>query len=403
MGTPGDFATTLEPGEAAEIVWDVLIVGAGPAGAVAARETARLGSRVLLIDKAAFPRYKVCGSCLSRRSLAVLESLGLGEVPGRLGAVPIENLLLAAGGRQARIDVRGGVAVSRAAFDAALVDAATGAGAAFLPSTEVRRIDRADDLVNVAVRSGGASAALQARIVILAGGLAGGLLAGEGGSGPVVKRASRIGAGAIVEGLPPFVGRSASYPPGTIHMACGRSGYVGLVRLEDGRLDVAAALDPAASRQSAGPGRAVAVVLAEAGIPPLPDAESLDWRGTPPLTRHATRPASHRVFMIGDAAGYVEPFTGEGIAWALVTGAAVAPLASRAAQGWHSAMAEHWCRVHRRLIVRRQRICRVVSQGLRRHRLTRAIVRVLSRFPGLAAPVVRRVHGRAGELVSGEW
>ena len=78
---------TLLPGEAADRVWDCVVIGAGPAGALAAREVARRGASVLLLDRAAFPRYKVCGCCLNPRSLGVLDRVGLGHLVGQLGGV----------------------------------------------------------------------------------------------------------------------------------------------------------------------------------------------------------------------------------------------------------------------------------------------------------------------------
>lgn len=77
--------------------WDAVVVGAGPAGSVTARELARRGRRVLLVDKATFPRAKVCGCCLNRASLAALDAVGLGDLPARLGAVPLDRVKLAAG------------------------------------------------------------------------------------------------------------------------------------------------------------------------------------------------------------------------------------------------------------------------------------------------------------------
>ena len=67
-------------------------------------------------------------------------------------------------------------------------------------------------------------------------------------------------------------------------------------------------------------------------------------KGTAPLTRRTTPIAEERLFLLGDAAGYVEPFTGEGIAWALVAGLAVAPLAIRAAKQWHPSLGVDWSR-----------------------------------------------------------
>ncbi len=179
----------------------------------------------------------------------------------------------------------------------------------------------------------------------------------------------------------------AFYTAGVIFMACGRCGYLGLVRLEDGRLDLAAAFDPGWLRTRGGPGHAAVKLLAEVGWPPVPELAELAWRGTPALTRRARRLAAERLFLLGDAAGYIEPFTGEGMAWALAAGRAVAPLAARAAERWHPGLAYEWGSVYRRLIGQRQLVCRGVAAVLRWPGLTRMIIHLLGRAPVLAAPV----------------
>lgn len=158
--------------------------------------------------------------------------------------------------------------------------------------------------------------------------------------------------------------------------------------MEDGRLDVAAALDAPAVRAAHGPGRVAEEVLKEVCWPMPPLGSGQHWTGTPPLTRQARQLAAHRVFVLGDAAGYVEPFTGEGVAWALASAEAVAPLAARAARRWSPDLPPAWARLHRRLITQRQGICRATAALLRRPALTRVLVRVLNRVPVLAAPIV---------------
>ena len=64
--------------DVSDTTWDVVVVGAGPAGSMAALEIARRGRSVLLVDKASFPRYKVCGCCLNARALSLLELADLG-------------------------------------------------------------------------------------------------------------------------------------------------------------------------------------------------------------------------------------------------------------------------------------------------------------------------------------
>ncbi|MGH6855526.1 MAG: FAD-dependent oxidoreductase, partial [Aestuariivirga sp.] len=86
----GNTIATLAISDALGWEWDVVIVGAGPAGAFAAHAMARRGLWVLLVDKAAFPRYKVCGACLNPRALAVLNGAGLGVLAERCGAEPIK-------------------------------------------------------------------------------------------------------------------------------------------------------------------------------------------------------------------------------------------------------------------------------------------------------------------------
>ena len=69
-------------------------------------------------------------------------------------------------------------------------------------------------------------------------------------------------------------------------MACGRRGYLGLVRLEDGRLNLAArARSPVGNGACGGPGPAAVELLAESGWPAVPNLAELNWRGTPSLTR----------------------------------------------------------------------------------------------------------------------
>jgi 2-polyprenyl-6-methoxyphenol hydroxylase-like FAD-dependent oxidoreductase len=171
-------------------------------------------------------------------------------------------------------------------------------------------------------------------------------------------------------------------------MAVGRGGYVGLVRIEDGRLDVAAAFDAAVVREADSLGAAAVAVLHEAGFPTVPSFESAHWRGTPALTRTARAVAGEGWFAVGDAAGYVEPFTGEGMAWAIASGAAVAPVAARAIGGWTESLVREWEATHARVVRSRQVVCRAAVRVLRSPLLSRLVVRALGVMPALSRPVV---------------
>jgi flavin-dependent dehydrogenase len=341
------------------------------------------GLGVLLVDKAHFPRPKACGGCLNRAALAGLAAVGLGHVPAALGATSIRRARIATGpGRAADVPLPGGVAVSREAFDAALVEEALAAGVTV--RTGVRAVIDPVDCTGRVVRLDTNEVVL-ARVVIDAAGLA-------GNTGPAAA-GSRVGIGTVLsaDDAPEW------YEPGTIHLVVARSGYVGAVRVEAGRLDVAAAFDPAILR-SRGPGPAVNDVLTEAGLPALDDPDRFTWKGTPLLTRRPASRAGERLFAIGDAAGYVEPFTGEGIAWAVASATAVAPLAERAVAAWDDRLIGEWNRTHDKLIRNKQRTCRVVARVLRHPRLTRMTVGLLQVLPRLSRPVVAAMNRSPRDL-----
>ena len=91
---------TIERDRAAREPWDVIVIGAGPAGALAARELARRQLKILLVDRKAFPRTKVCGSCISLRALSLLDHAGLSQ-----NVADLERRAAGAGGRVAEVAV----------------------------------------------------------------------------------------------------------------------------------------------------------------------------------------------------------------------------------------------------------------------------------------------------------
>src|SRR4051812_38687250 len=123
---------------------DVVIVGAGPAGAVAATVLARAGARVVVLERARFPRDKLCGDTLNPGALGVLSRLGLSHVAA--GALPLDGMVVTGEGGT-RVagwyeSVQGsplqGRSMSRRDLDAALADAASRAGAQIDESVLVR-------------------------------------------------------------------------------------------------------------------------------------------------------------------------------------------------------------------------------------------------------------------------
>ncbi|MFM9996067.1 MAG: NAD(P)/FAD-dependent oxidoreductase [Phycisphaerales bacterium] len=383
-------ATTTE--QAASRPWDAVVVGAGPAGAIAARELARAGARVLLADKAAFPRPKVCGCCLNAAALGVLDRVGLGSLVARSGGIPVGEVRIAARTARARVRLPAGAAIARETFDTALVREAVACGVAFLPGANVT-VDQLGETPRLRIGPSGSAQVIRTRVLIAADGLAGRLLGAEHGFPVRVSRAARIGCGVMLDDrAADRFGGGRGVEPGVIHMACARGGYVGLVALRDRGIDIAAAFDPGFVRACGSPGAAAERVLASCSLGAIDGLATAAWRGTPALTRRRHRLQRGSVFIIGDAAGYVEPFTGEGMAWAMASAEAVAPIALDAMNSPASDIeADVWTAAHHRLIGARMRTCRLVAAGLRRPALTRASVHLAGLVPRIGRAVARRI------------
>jgi flavin-dependent dehydrogenase len=179
---------------------------------------------------------------------------------------------------------------------------------------------------------------------------------------------------------------------GAIFMAVGRRGYVGFVRLENGALNVAAAFEKSLLRNSGSPAAAANHLLLESGFGAVPELHEACWQGTIPLSRRTRPVAGERFFVLGDASGYVEPFTGEGMAWALEAGLAVADLAARGVDRWDPSLTQAWTTIHKRRVERNQNVCRGVTSLLRRPWLIRAALEMVTRMPAVARFMIDRVN-----------
>jgi len=370
-----------------EPMWDAVVVGAGPAGAMTAYELGRIGRKVLLLDRITFPRWKVCGATLGPGAQDILGQSGLGAVLPSAGAVPLHTLRL--GGWSTRTDLRlnGSVSLSRFSLDSALVEAAIRAGVHFSGGARVKLGPLLRDRRVVLVSTDHGEMEISSRVVVAADGLASGLMgqAGVPSQPPGSGTRPLIGLGAV---FPPS---APSFEAGFIHMAVGEEGYVGLVRVEDGSLNAAAAVSSTALKKAGSPQELVASLLERGGWPSSPGFPEGGWKGTPELTRRPRLPGAERLFAVGDASGYVEPFTGEGMFWALAGARLLAPLASRVEEAWDPRVLEAWTGAHTGLMVPAQRYCRIISWTLARPALARNLLRVLSVQPRLAGPFVRRI------------
>ncbi len=391
---------TITTAAAVATPWQAVIVGAGPAGSATAIALAREGWRVLLVDRCGMPRPKVCGCCLSMRARAELQSLFPQRTgPGILGEAPLDHVRVVAAGRSLRLPLPAGGVLSREILDTRLVQEAIAAGASWLPGIDVTVVAEpgaAPQPLTATFRlvhAASESFNVKAGCVVIAAGLVDHVRVPGGGSTRRVRPRSRVGIGGTLPAA------AVGLAPGELVMAVGRSGYCGLVRLEDGRVDVAAALDRRALAAGGSPAVAIGAVLDEAaaarhGISiPAPLLATAGLRATPALSHTAplVGGATRRVFRVGDAAAYVEPFTGEGMGWALSSGRLLAAAllgADDPATAYERSHAACFDAVHGR--------CRRIAAVLRHPRLVGSAIRAATAVPWAARRLVPLVVGAAG-------
>lgn len=290
-------------------VWDLVVVGAGPAGSSAALSALRVrpGARVLLLDRADFPRDKSCGDGVAPHALDELARLGIAHVLA--DRVPVRRLRLRSpdGTEVAATLQRPDHVVPRTVLDARLVDEAVRAGAV-LVRHQVRSVARERDQVVL-------DGKLRARVVV-----------GADGATGVVRR--QIGLprqpdATVAVAVRGYATASAQEPEQVIVMdGRGWPAYAWSFEAGDGTTNVGfGMLLPRLREVSAAVGRGGKAELHGRLQELLPgvEAERLVSHHLPLSTGRPRQPDG-RVLLAGDAASLVNPLTGEGIFYAIMSG-----------------------------------------------------------------------------------
>ncbi len=321
---------------------EVIVVGGGPAGSSTAALLAEAGHEVMVLDRARFPRDKACAEYLSPATVDAFGRLGVLAAIERCAPERPRGMRLIVGGQPGVLldypdgqGTRRALCLERRVLDATLLAHARARGAQVLEGWQVGGVEAAAGAAHVVARPvaepRSRQHALSARLVIAADGARSTVVAHLGlrRAVPWPRRAGFI---ARYRGA---AGAAALREAGEMHV--GRGIYCGLAPLPDGRINVGLVMDMAAARRAGSASAAFA-----AGLARLPGAAARlrdgsregHLQGAAPLAVRATRVYGDGFLLVGDAAGFLDPFTGEGIFRAIRGAELAAEVAAQAlAQG----------------------------------------------------------------------
>lgn len=310
-------------------IYDAVVVGAGPGGAAAAAFMAREGLQVLLLDKATFPRDKICGDAISGKSMGVMRKLGIEPDPGGAAHTPIWGVTFGGpGGEQVSIPFSRredgelpGFVCKRVVFDRMIAEAAADAGADLQTGAEVRLLRKKEGrVVGVGYQQGGRHHEAAAPIVV-----------GADGAYSVVARElgyTQLRPNHYVAGLRAYYeGMGESLKPGYIELHFVDEllpGYFWIFGLPGGAANVGVGMLSSAVKERGVRLKSAfeQVVRHERFAARFAGARRtgaiVGW-GLP-LGSKPRKMAGDGWMLVGDAASLIDPFTGEGIGNAMLSG-----------------------------------------------------------------------------------
>lgn len=381
--------------------FDAVVIGGGPAGALAAIRLARAGWRTALVEKRKCNSDKTCGHCLHRRGVDVLRRNGLETVAIKAKAGDIGAWRLHVSRRRCiaamlENDSRGsaGVVVRRDVFDQLLIDEAQRVGVeVFQPASAI--VDEGKNgsggACRVTVRLSNSVFKIEARLIVGADGL-------RSRVADLIEENSYETGGKF--------GFSFDVPRKENGTAHGRSelnmyvipgGYIGVVG-EGDRLHVGGLIHP---DMKSGPHDPIECArrcaemyreLREDGFDSLSRDNVTNLSGAGPMAWRPRKLSAEGIVLVGDAAGFTEPFTGEGMCWALESADVFGAVIERATVGeWTDAHAAMYQIEHGRRVRSKQRISRLAAAVVASRRFTARAADVAQVAPFLIKLIVRRV------------
>jgi menaquinone-9 beta-reductase len=369
---------------------EVAIVGGGPAGAITAMRLARAGRDVVLFERAPRWRWRACGVFASPASVAALRQLGLGADDIASVARPIPAMaVISQRGTRFRITYDGtgsledsAVGFDRSVLDPMLLELARAAGADVRLGRGVERVDLSSAHARVVV-GGAERSEIVARVVVGADGLRSTVA-----DAARVTRRPALGPRAALSFHVEDVRAGGVEDDPDARMYVIADGYVGIAPVPGARVNIGIVLgQPWFARLRALGGmevaRRVLELLPDSTDRALATAQPLDQvAGVTPLGHQVVRRAGGSWLLVGDAAGFLDPFTGEGLHRSVVSAelAATAILQALASPGLDRLTA--YDRAMRSRFATKDIVSRLVQRFLAR--------------PALFEYVARRLQGRIG-------
>jgi len=379
------------------LVTDVLVIGGGPAGATAAFRLATAGVRVTLVDRAVFPRDKVCGESLSPGALSRLQDIGMwtaSDAAPPAAGQPVRGMRIRSPrgttffGRYKTGDRHPGLVIRRTVFDAQLLARAQARGARVLEGIEAITPDESRHGAVVRCRAVDGSAALriEARRVIVAD-----------GRQSLIARSLGFIEPDHAEGRPRRFAVRVHYDDVSglselAEMHVGLDGYCGIAPLSNSsanvcyvrfgdRLDMAPKTLEADVRRHLSAYPEITARLQSARV-------SGPVRIIGPLRIRSRRQAAGPFIACGDTTGFLDPFTGEGIAHAIASGVLGAEAVQASLEGGPQSFRDYERRIHD--LRRVKGMAAILLYGLvSRHVLANAAASIFAALPRLGDAAVR--------------
>lgn len=378
------------------IKYDAAVIGAGPAGSVAALHLAKKGFNVCIIEKKSFPRETLCGEFISREVTQILDLLGLQKNFLKLCPNPIHRFkLVFTNGKTLASGLNfTGYGLSRSAFDNFMLKQAQKEGAKILQPLEVKEIKRLSDGYRLSLQRDNNQISLLARNVIAA----------YGRQSTLDRRLSREFAGvkSHMNGVKLHIPEkyTPGFPPDEIHIYAGDRIYCGINRVDEGKITICF-LEDRSTFEAPPKVNLKHLIETNHSLRDIFTSEIFDVidsfpiYGTGNIYFGKRNLVENGILMAGDASGVIAPLAGDGIAMACQSARLASEALSQKLQNKLSAREaeEFYSNEWKRLFSKRLRNAFLIQHAVLNPALNYPAFAVGKIFPALVRYLINSTRG----------